>query len=266
MIMLFFARIGDCTAPGAVFNLTRAQQVFTIIIIGTTAKHIWLHVPAPFSHSVQFSPLTDWAVGGTQQTIQHRFSSIFFFFCRKPFWAVPAWAGMSSIWCCPSSISSADQGITHPPRCPEGWFRRGRHDVLCGQTMQVFLSSLTALSISTKILFTVWADGFCSHKIHTLTADFFRFVFVKPRWTWPASRHHYVLTEGISKNSNSTSPWIIFSDGLLYEAKDLLHEVEAYVGMPGISDVLEKKNTRWTDPLSKPLWTAVVLFIYLYWL
>ena len=28
---------------------------------------------------------------------------------------------MSTRWLCPSSISSADQGVAHPPRCPLGW-------------------------------------------------------------------------------------------------------------------------------------------------
>ena len=39
-----------------------------------------------------------------------------------PLWAVLARAGMSTLWCCPSSISSADQGIAHTPRYPKGWF------------------------------------------------------------------------------------------------------------------------------------------------
>ena len=48
------------------------------------------------------------------------------FFCRRPLWRVLAWAGMSILWCCPSSISSANHSVTHPPTC-EGWFRRGWH-------------------------------------------------------------------------------------------------------------------------------------------
>ena len=49
------------------------------------------------------------------------------FFCRRPLWAVLAWAGMSTLWCCSSSISYADHGVAHPLRCPEGWFWRGCH-------------------------------------------------------------------------------------------------------------------------------------------
>ena len=78
----------------------------------------------PFQDSSgQFSPLTDWIVGGTWGIIQQRSSSSLF--SRRPLWAVLAWLGMSTFWCCPSSISSADHSFTHPPRCPNGWFWRG---------------------------------------------------------------------------------------------------------------------------------------------
>ena len=30
------------------------------------------------------------------------------------------WHGMSTLRCCPSSILSADHGVAHRPRCPEG--------------------------------------------------------------------------------------------------------------------------------------------------
>ena len=70
--------------------------------------------------SVRFSLLTDWVVVGTWGMIQQRSHSTLF--CRKPLWAVLPQAGMVTLWCCPSSIFSADHGITHPPRCLEGWF------------------------------------------------------------------------------------------------------------------------------------------------
>ena len=58
---------------------------------------------------VQFNPLTDRIVAWTWRTIQRRsFSSLF---CRKPLWAVLALAGIFTLWCCPSSISSADRGL-----------------------------------------------------------------------------------------------------------------------------------------------------------
>ena len=44
---------------------------------------------------------------------------------------------MSTLWCCPSSIASADQGVAHPPRCPEGWFWRGCRGVWLARTMHV---------------------------------------------------------------------------------------------------------------------------------
>ena len=73
--------------------------------------------------SVQFTPLTDWVVGGTWGTIQQRSSSSLF--CRRPSPAVLAWAGMSTFWCCPSSISSADHGVAPNSKCLEEWVWRG---------------------------------------------------------------------------------------------------------------------------------------------
>ena len=72
---------------------------------------------------VQFSPLTDWDVGGTWGTIQQRSSSSLF--CRRPSPAVLAWAGISIFWCCPSSISSADHGVAPNSKCLEEWVWRG---------------------------------------------------------------------------------------------------------------------------------------------
>ena len=80
-----------------------------------------------FFSSVQFSPLIEWVIRDWWGTIQQRSSSSLF--CRRPLWAVLAKEGMFILWCCLSSISFADHGITHPPRCPEGWFWRGCHGV-----------------------------------------------------------------------------------------------------------------------------------------
>ena len=88
--------------------------------------------------SVQVSTLMDLVVGQTWGMIQQRSSSSLF--CRRPLWALLAWTRMSTLWCCPSSISSADHGVTHPPRCPEGWFWRGCHGLLHARTVQVSVS------------------------------------------------------------------------------------------------------------------------------
>ena len=88
--------------------------------------------------SVQFSSSTDWVVGGTWGAIQQR--SSFSRFCRNSLWAVLAWAGMATLWCCPSSISSADHGVAHPARCPEGWFWGGCRGVWQAWTMHVSVS------------------------------------------------------------------------------------------------------------------------------
>ena len=96
-------------------------------------------------YKVQFSYLIDWVIGGTWAMIQKRsFSSLFW---GRPLWAVPAWAGMSTLWRCPSSIACADHCISHPPRCPEGWFWRG----CCGVFLFALLvSANTALSLQAK--------------------------------------------------------------------------------------------------------------------
>ena len=44
---------------------------------------------------------------------------------------------MSTLWCCPSGISSADHGVAHLVRCPEGWLRRGCRGVWHARIMQV---------------------------------------------------------------------------------------------------------------------------------
>ena len=90
------------------------------------------------SFPVQFSPLTNWVIGGTWEMIQHRSSSSLF--CRTPLWAVLAIAGMFTLWCCPSSISSANHGVAHPPKCPKEWFWRGCHGVWHARPMQASIS------------------------------------------------------------------------------------------------------------------------------
>ena len=90
--------------------------------------------------SAQFSLLTDWVVWGRHKgRLSRNPLPVFFFsFCRWPLWAVLAWAGMFTLWCCPSSISSANYGVVHPPRCPEGWFWRGCRRMWHVRTMQSF--------------------------------------------------------------------------------------------------------------------------------
>ena len=58
----------------------------------------------------------------------------------RPSWAVLAQIGTSTLWHCPSTISSADRSIAHPPMCPEGWVCRGCWGVWHAQTMQVSVS------------------------------------------------------------------------------------------------------------------------------
>ena len=105
-------------------------------------------------NSVQFSPLTDWVIRETRGTIQPRSSSSLF--CRWPLWAVLARAGMPTLWCCPSSIASANHGATYPPRCPQGWCWRGCRGVWRAQTMQVSVSLTDARFSKTRLFSTQW--------------------------------------------------------------------------------------------------------------
>ena len=99
---------------------------------------MWWYYTHQFS-SVQFSPLTDWVIGGTWGTIQQRSSFNLFF--RRPLCAVLKSADMFHfLMFSPSSISSADRGITHPRRWAEGRFWRGCHGVWHAWTMQVSIS------------------------------------------------------------------------------------------------------------------------------
>ena len=97
-------------------------------------KKMW-KINKNISSSVQFSSSTDWVVRGTWGMIQQRSSSRLF--CRRPLWAVLAWAGMFTLWCCPAIISSASHSNAHLLRCPEGWFGRGCHGSWHARTMQV---------------------------------------------------------------------------------------------------------------------------------
>ena len=103
-------------------------------------------------------------VGVAWGTIQQRSSSNLFY--KRPLGQDLAWAGMSILWCCPSSIFSADHGVAHPPACPEGpvllWrvtcpnhtsfrlltdARRGS----CGPTRKLFLIRTKSLVLCSKM-------------------------------------------------------------------------------------------------------------------
>ena len=97
--------------------------------------------------SVQFSSVP-WPIGSSgdmrDDSAEIPFSVFLFFFSfffllfgRRPLWAVLAWAGMSTLWWCSSSISSADNSVAHSPSCPEGWLWKGCHSVWHAWTMQV---------------------------------------------------------------------------------------------------------------------------------
>ena len=89
-----------------------------------------------FSYAIQFSPVP-WPIGwsrGHEGMIQQRPSSSLF--SRRPLRVVLAWKDMSTLWCCPSSISFAHHSVADP-WCPESWFWRGYHGMGHAQSMQV---------------------------------------------------------------------------------------------------------------------------------
>ena len=88
---------------------------------------VFVQYPPLFQfRSVQFSPLADWVI---RRDMKDDSAEILFqSFLQE---------AVVSLWCCPSIMSSTDQGITHPPRCPKGWFWRGCCGVWRVRTMRV---------------------------------------------------------------------------------------------------------------------------------
>ena len=82
-------------------------------------------------HFSKFSPSTNWVVEGLRVD-----SAEMLFQSFRMKLAVLAWAGMSTLWCRPSSISSAVYGVAHHPRCPEEWFWKGCCGIWHARTMQ----------------------------------------------------------------------------------------------------------------------------------
>ena len=120
-------------------SLQHIRKRFTTIKSYPYMIHCNIAANESLQHSsVQFRPYTNWVVGGTGGTIHQKSSSSLF--CTRPSWAVPASAGMSTLWCCPSSISPANHGIANPPRWPLGWFLIGCCCMWHAWTMQVSVS------------------------------------------------------------------------------------------------------------------------------
>ena len=101
-----------------------------VVFVRASCKYVYLYARTVVL-CTQFSlvPLPTGSSGGAWGAIQQRSCSSVS--CRRPLWAVLAWARMSSLWCCPFSF------VAHPPGCPEGWFWRGCHDVWHARTIQV---------------------------------------------------------------------------------------------------------------------------------
>ena len=138
----------DCTKCHGIYVMMCACSWFGNTLSSTTTattekrRGVFLYssratVDKPGTRTTWVQPSDRLDRRGTWQTIQQRFSSSVF--CRS-LWAVLARAGVSTLWCCPSSISSADHSVAHPPRCHKGWFWRGYCGVWPARTMQVSVS------------------------------------------------------------------------------------------------------------------------------
>ena len=77
---------------------------------------------------------------GTIQQISP--SSLFY---RKPLLAVLAWAGLSTLWRCPTGtkFSFADHGVAQPSKCPEERFCRDLHCVYCVYVPCIYSNAVT---------------------------------------------------------------------------------------------------------------------------
>ena len=88
-------------------------------------------------------------------------------FCRRPLWAALAWTGTSTLWCCPSSISSANHGV---PKLQEAFVARrivgylikplwGISFLLCWNNRSGFCCRLSGRNL---LVFSSLA-AFCTH-------------------------------------------------------------------------------------------------------
>ena len=99
--------IPDSTEIGAPYTFAKSLEWFS----NTGYNQCRLHPKVQFSWVAwPIGSLGDGGGGGG--TWQQRSSCSLF--CKRPLWAVLAWAGMSSLWCVHPAIFSADRGVAHP--------------------------------------------------------------------------------------------------------------------------------------------------------
>ena len=92
--------------------------------------------------SIHFSSVQSLYRLGSQEDMTDDSASFSSLFCSRQLWVVLARAGMSALWCCPSSISSSNHSTAHhSPRYPEGRFWRCSSGAWHTKTMQVPISS-----------------------------------------------------------------------------------------------------------------------------
>ena len=94
---------GNCQKMETCMGWACHMQWQLLWALGSRFLEMWRvwHFDLDLDQIHQFSPLTSWVIRGSWGLIQQRsFSSLF---CRRPLWAVLAWAGISTLECCPNS-------------------------------------------------------------------------------------------------------------------------------------------------------------------
>ena len=174
-------------------NMLRLAAIITAFSAQVSMRRMAIMIT--FLGAVYFSPLTDWFIGRTRGTIRQRSSTSLS--CRRPLWAVLAWAAMSNLRCCPSSISSADHGVAHPPRRPKDGF--GEAFVACEMPEPCKFPSLN--SCEKRFLWTHKEADLAPHPVVVLSSNCRRcgevslyIWFRKPRfsevwWVWSHLSH-----------------------------------------------------------------------------
>ena len=121
----------------------------------TSVSSNLIRVTFPCAHPSQFSSLTSWVTEVMWQMIQQRLSSSLFF---RKMWTVLAWAGISTLWCCPSSISSANC-VANPPRCPPKPFFRAPSEQTCLKQSHPGDTSSHLLSLMSSMEILIWTGS-----------------------------------------------------------------------------------------------------------
>ena len=160
--------------------------------------------------------------------------------------------GMSTPWCCPSSIFSADHGIAHPPRCPGGCFWRGCRGMWHAWTMQVSISWQLPEEVP------VYPQGSWSCSAPS------RWFYDKTKLTWISGELLLLFTHCWHYNKARLTPWIshvlLLSLSLNWLLATLWLTDELSQSAPMYKHAsLDKKQKMWPSCFWKQQWSTLGL-------